>query len=299
MIKYYNTVIPGLTGSKALSLEGNYFIINATEQAYYHFLIDQIGQFLYLKSEMPGLGLLIIKQEDGESSDYADWCLDKIKASYEHVEIALSEYGYLLIEEISVISNRLINFYHLFDDNLVDYLLDVEYTSKIVPHLRGFLLKNVTKTETRHKILLLQDNKLSEIAAEHKRIMENGGPSNDRETEIISRYLSEDEYKEILNEFPDYLKLNHTDVSFEDQISFCASAKEIATFVGAGAANAFVAPDDCKITLINPDTSFPFFIYHDAVDLVSDKVVHAMDPRVYPNRRDSSLAIQIIRETSV
>jgi len=295
--RYSEVSIPGLSGDSSLSLKGNYFIINAEEQTYYHFMVDQIGQFLYLKSAIPNLKLLIIEQEPGtHSSEYATWCLEKIKANYEHTSIKLSDYGHIDIENITVISNRLFNFYHLIDNDLKDLLQDNEYLSLVIPHLRHFFLSNISKNDdNRLDIFVSRDGKAEEVNEVYDKIMSSGGPKTLDDLEKTSRYLTEEEYELIKSEFKDFVVLDYRETSFQEQLEAVANAKRLVVFVGASVANAFIVREDCEVFLINTDTAWPLPNYHDAMDMVSPNVHHLLDYREYPNTRNINLIIQKIR----
>lgn len=241
--------------------------------------MDQVGQFVYLKSILPNLILLILRQEEGESADYADWCIKKLKENYEYQEITLSEYGYIFVENISVISNRLIGFYHLIDDNLVDFLLDKDYTNLITSHLRNFMLPLLNLNKTRKNIFLDRGNKQHDLIVEHDKIVRQGGPQTMKELEDFARYISNIDYDKIKLMFKDYTFINPEEDSFEEQITACANAKTIVVFMGASVANAYLAPEDCKIILINPNVCNPFNIYHDALDYLNSNVSHVFDSR--------------------
>jgi hypothetical protein len=298
MIRYRNVLIPDLSGTKKIRLEGNYFIINAEEQTYYHFLVDQIGQFLYLKSSIPDLKLLIIEQEVGDSAEYADWCIDKIKKYYEYKSIKLSEYKEIFIEDITVISNRLFNFYHKIDSNLTDSLTDIDYMKIIIPRLREFLLLNLKEAPS-DNIFLSRQNKNRVFEERYNKMLSVGGPKTLDDLENFSRYLSPEEYSEIEGVFHDYTFIDYSTASFEDQLSACANARSIVVFVGGSVATTFVAPENCKIFLINSDTSYPFSAYHDILDLISADVVHALHPSYYPDTRNINKVVKILEDAKI
>jgi hypothetical protein len=298
MIRYSNVFIPDLIGTKKIRLEGNYFIINAEEQTYYHFLVDQIGQFLYLQSSIPDLKLLIIEQEVGESAEYADWCINKIKKYYEYKSIKLSEYKEVFIEDITVISNRLFNFYHKIDSNLTDSLLDMDYMKIIIPGLREFLLLDLKEAPS-DNIFLSRGGKNKLLEERYNEILLGGGPKTMDDLESFSRYLSPEEYSEIRDVFHDYTFIDYSTTSFEDQLSACANAKSIVVFVGGSVATTFVAPNNCKIFLINSDTSWPFGAHHDILDLISRDVVHALHPSYYPDTRNIDKVVKILEAARI
>lgn len=288
---YNNISFPGLTGSKALSLEGNYFIINETEQTYYHFLMDQIGQYLYLKSLYPDLGLLIFKQEVGDSRNYAEWCMGKLKEEFPYTEISLSEYGHLSVEQITVLSNRLIDIYHLIDDNLNDFLLDKDYTAIVAAHLKKFFNRHIEASKISKKIFLSRSGKREELSEARNKISE---PTSLEEQQIIARYLDPKMEDLIESLFRDagYEIINFEDYSFQEQLELCASASSIGLFVGASAINTIVAPQNTEILLISHDTSYPFPVYHDLIDSINSNTVHILDPREYPDTRNTIEVIQ-------
>lgn len=259
-------------------------------------MVDQIGQFLYLKSAIPNLKLLIIEQEPGtHSSEYATWCLEKIKVNYEHTSIRLSDYGHIDIENITVISNRLFNFYHLIDNDLQDLLQDNEYLSLVIPHLRHFFLSNISDNNNRLDLFISRDEKAEEINRSYDKIMSGGGPKTLEELEQTTRYLTKEEYELIKSEFKDFTVVDHREMSFQEQLETIANAKRLVVFVGASVANAFIVREDCEVFLINTDTAYPFPNYHDAMDMVSPNVHHLLDYREYPNTRNINLIIQKIR----
>lgn len=288
---YNNISFPGLSGSKALSLEGNYFIINEIEQTYYHFLMDQVGQYLYLKSIYPDLKLLIFKQEVGDSRDYASWCINKLKEEFSYTEISLSEYGHLFIEQITVLSNRLIDIYHLIDDNLNDFLLDKDYTAVVVSYLKKFFSRHIEASNVSKKIFLSRSSKREEISKARNKISE---PTSLEEQQIIARYMDPKMEDLIESLFKDagYEIINFENYSFQEQLELCASASSIGLFVGASVINTIVAPQSTEILLISHDTSYPFPIYHDLIDSINSNVVHILDPREYPDTRNTTEVIQ-------
>lgn len=296
-LKSYKSIsLSGLGGSKTASFFGNYFIINAEEQNYYHFLMDQIGQFLYLKSINKSLKLLILSQESEHSAEYADWLLKAIKEDYDYDEIKLSEHKAVYIEEISVISNRLINFYHLIDDNLSDSIWDLDYAIPVLGELRKFLLSKIKTTSPTKNVLLSRGAKNEYFAKEHETIMARGGPTTELEMESVSRYLSKEEYFSIVNVFEGYEEVLPENASFEDQIAACANAKNIVVFIGASVINTIVADSSCNIFIVNTDTRHPIPKFHDLLDKLSPNVTHALDPRISPATRDVERVVSLAKE---
>ena len=318
ILKYRNVEI--LKSNKTITLTGNWFVVDATEQAYYHFLFDHVGQYYALRSIVPNLKLVVRTPRHVDLLDYVSWCIDKL--SLENEVIHVYDDDSLFIENLYVASNRLIPLFRLIEDDLFDLVVKDEYQDIVVPALRDFLLRNLPKRDKSEKLYAIRRDKSKELLArleyldylksngvtwdngdiqDPKNILENipqkfkqGWVSriiNNRLTSVemdtTTRHISEEDETMLEQFFLDngYTLFSHLDMSYEDQMAMIASCKSYACITGASALNAIVCPEDASIYIVNPDTSWPMPNHEYAASFVSNNAHTVFKIRDYPNQK--------------
>ncbi len=149
-----------------VGLAGNWFIVDATEHQYYHFIFDNIGQFFSLKTLIPDLKALIRIPESTtllELPDYVSWPIEKLKNETDHVVLQVEEISELKIEKLHVVSTRFIRFFSTLGIRHPELLTNESYQNFVVPELRKFFLRNIPKVVGPKKIYVSRKEKSKEI----------------------------------------------------------------------------------------------------------------------------------------
>lgn len=307
-----------------LNLKGNWFIIDCTEEAYYHFLVDNVGQFYALKEKISNLNLLIRVTKTSQHIQYIAWCLDKIGKENEPVFIDTKEMPNIYIEKLYASSTRLIPMFRLIDEDVFDLVVVDEYQEMVIPALRKFFLRNLPKYDKSEKIYAIRRDKSIELLArmeylnylsengvswtdgiikDPNKILENiplkfrrGWVSrvlnhkprlNMIEMDTVTRYISSED-ETMLEQFllnKGYKLFSHLSIPYETQMSMIASCKSYACITGASALNAIVCPEDASIFIINLDTNWPMPNHEYAVELVNNNAHTVFKIRDFPNQR--------------
>lgn len=271
-------------------LEGNSFIIDITSNQYFHFIVDCIGQFEFLKKIIPDLNLYFV-------SDYSH----NIKYHFETSHgtyirdlagiygissddvICLKENNNVMFENVYYFNNIFNNFINKLDGNNILYWTDGDdfsyYNLELVKSLREKFLPLIKKSEvgkifiTRKKENsglirirhLWHKEQLDTLSAEErnefrKSIAKFGG-FNSIEDNVIFRIQEEEDVEKMESFFEEqgYTIVNPADYSFIDQISLFNNASHIASVKGTGLANMIFASNDCHITIINPNAKYHFW----------------------------------------
>jgi hypothetical protein len=153
-------------GSPPVELFGDWFIIDATDHCYYHFIFDNIGQFLALKTLIPELKILFRVPDlefFGRVPDYISWPIEKLKGEVDHVMLEVEKVKELKIEKLHAASTRLIPFFSLFGIRHVQLITNDSYQDFVVPELRKFFLRNLPKIVGPKKIYVSRKDKSEEL----------------------------------------------------------------------------------------------------------------------------------------
>jgi hypothetical protein len=308
--------------NSTLNLKGNWFIIDCAEEAYYHFLVDNVGQFYALKEKIQDLNLLIRITDNTKNIEYISWCLDKLVKENEAVFIEAEKMPNVYIENLYACSTRLIPMFHLIDKDVIDLIVVDEYQKMVIPELRKFFLRNLPKYHESKKIYAIRRSKSQELDAkieyldylssngvswnngivkDPNKVLENiplkfktgiianrlNGRLHMLEMDTKTRYISNED-ETMLEEFlidKGYKFFSHLNISYENQMSMIASCKSYACITGASALNAIVCPEDASIFIINPDTNWPMPNHEYAVGLVNDNAHTVFTIKDFPNQR--------------
>lgn len=107
--KLINFSIETNSKKKLQELEGQYFIVDLTSFSYFHFIHSQIGQFELLKSEFPGLKMLMMIESqhilDSLMLEHAG-VINDVKSVYGIKDIVLYSNTNISIEEVYFYSPR-------------------------------------------------------------------------------------------------------------------------------------------------------------------------------------------------
>lgn len=324
ILVYSDAVFGLLQNDNTLNLKGNWFIIDCAEEAYYHFLVDNVGQFYALKEKIPDLQLLIRTTENTKNIDYITWCLEKITKENSPVFIDIKKMPNIHIEKLYAFSTRLIPMFHMIDEDVFDLIILDEYQKMVIPALRRFFLRNLSKYHESEKIYAIRRDKSEELSARMEYLnylSENGVSWNDGivkdpnkiieniplkfrlglvsrmlkhrprlnmiEMDTVTRYISNEE-ETMLEQFllnQGYKFFSHLNISYETQMSMIASCKSYACITGASALNAIVCPEDATIFIVNPDTNWPMPNHEYAASIINNNSHTVFKIRDFPNQR--------------
>lgn len=151
-----------------IDLVGDWFLIDASDRTYYHFVFDNVGQYYSLKSLVPNLKLLInlpSKEKLIGYPDYIFWLIDKLTAENNPVILDFENLHHLNIENLYACSTELIKFFRIIDspEKLTNLVSNDNYQSFVIPHLRNFFLRNLKIKNSFSKIYLSRKNKSKEL----------------------------------------------------------------------------------------------------------------------------------------
>lgn len=318
ILEYSGITLELSQNGNVLKLDGNWFVIDYADPAYYHFLVESVGQFYALKKIVPDLKLAIRTDRKYDGINYIAWCVEKL--IQENNPILFSS-GTVHIEKLYVASTRLLLMFSMIDD-VFDLVVKDEYQDMVIPALREFFLRNLPKLDKSEKIYAIRRTKSEELLArleyldylksngvtwyngdiqDPKRTLENI-PSKFKqgwvsrilknrltsvEMDTTTRYIS-DEEETMLEQFLSdngYTFLSHINTSYEDQMARIASCKSYVCITGASALNAIVCPEDASIYIANPNTNWPMPNHEYAASLVSDNAHTVFRIRDYPNQK--------------
>jgi len=322
ILMYKDVVFKISQNDNILNLEGNWFIIDCVEEAYYHFLVDNVGQFYALKKRIPDLNLLIRTTYNTKNIEYIHWCIDKITKENSPIFVDENNMPDIYIEKLYAAATRLIPMFRLIDEDVFDLVILDEYQKMVIPELRKFFLRNLPKHHESKKIYAVRRDKSQELDArieylnylynnnvswnnkivkDPNKILDNlplkfktgwvsrilGGRLHMIEMDTITRYISNED-ETMLEQFlidKGYHFFSHLNISYETQMSMIASCQSYACITGASALNAIVCPEEASIFIINPDTNWPMPNHEYAASLASDNAHTVFKIRDFPNQR--------------
>lgn len=158
-------------GNSSVNLSGNWFIVDATDHCYYHYIFDNIGQFLALKTLIPDLKVLFRVTDPELFSrlpDYVSWPIEQLKKETEHCILHLENIKQLKIEKLYAVSTRLIPFFSFFNIRHPQLITVDSYQDFVVPELRKFFLRHLPKVVGPKKIYVSRKDKSEELRARSK-----------------------------------------------------------------------------------------------------------------------------------
>lgn len=318
ILEYSGVTLELSQNGNVLKLDGNWFVIDYTDPAYYHFLVENVGQFYAMKKIVPDLKLAIRTDKKYDGISYIAWCVEKL---IEENNPILFDSGIVYIENLYAASTRLVQIFSMID-SVFDLVVKDEYQDMVIPALRDFFLRNLPKLDKSEKIYAIRRDKSEELSArleyldylksngvtwdngdiqDPKRTLENipskfkqgwvarilNNKLTSVEMDTMTRYIS-DEEETMLEQFllnNGYKFFSHLSMSYEDQMSMIASCKSYVCITGASALNAIVCPKDASIYIVNPDTNWPMPNHEYAASLVSDNAHTVFKIRDYPNQK--------------
>ena len=154
--------------SPPVELFGDWFIIDATDHCYYHFIFDNIGQFLALKTLIPELKVLFRVPDIelfSKLPDYISWPIKKIKSEVDYVVLEMEKVGQIKIEKLHAASTRLIPFFYILGIRKIHLITNDSYQDFVVPELRKFFLRHLPKVIGPKKIYVSRKDKSEELRA--------------------------------------------------------------------------------------------------------------------------------------
>jgi hypothetical protein len=287
--KYSDVIYNVESATKSAWLSGKSFIIDATDEAYYHFVFENVGQFNALKSVISDLNLVILMPDEQgyEVPDYITWCVERLCSENSNALVIRELSRNLRFDSLYVASPRLIRFFHYLESGLFDLVRQESYQRFVVPSLREFFLRNLPLGESNGKIYASQKTKGDEIRfwKEYLDYLKDNGVSWDKETktvsdplkvlenlpdrystggrhtytppwvlelEVLGRYLPEADEQALEDCFSSqgFEIMSHLEVSYANQMAKIANCESYVTVTGASVLNAVVCPIDAKIVII-------------------------------------------------
>jgi hypothetical protein len=151
-----------------VELAGDWFIIDATDHCYYHFIFDNVGQFFALKTLIPDLKVLF-RVTDPELfkklPDYISWTIEKIKNEVDYVVLEIEQASEIKIERLHAVSTRLIPFFSILGIRHKHLITNDSYQDFVVPELRDFFFRHLPEISGPRKIYVSRKDKSEELRA--------------------------------------------------------------------------------------------------------------------------------------
>lgn len=260
-----------------LTISGNCFMIDLDRtNSYFHFLLDQIGQYEYVRSVIPDVKLLVITKDSEQYpadtftqlSSIVNEILSRYDA-YENRVINLSHYSEVVIERMYFCSKHF-NYYttniSIFHSMSTEWkpIIDSIRSGPMYSPRKGGLSRKIfiSKRSENNKVRKMKkifDKKLSDRTPEEKQLIASfaGG---DNSIKMRYRLISESDEIMIENFFIEHgyeiiFPENH---SFQEQINIFHSATHIASFKGASTVNSIFSKPGSKVFMLNTSDKYRF-----------------------------------------
>ena len=264
---------------KAKNLSGNFYILDLDSlNSHFHFLNDQIGEYLSIKEVVNDLKLLVVAkkiatdkkplQDHNKTSKTVYDILAKLDI-FEDQVVNLNEYKSLHIENVFLTQ---IYFNKYLDKSMVAKDSGNHPKTTVGP-LRNLFLseKNLQNVPTR-KLFISRMNESNRIRQLRKKYDElslgdvipfkifKSNLGSDLKIKILDRFISLSDEKELEDFFAQngYEIVNPGSYSFEEQIDMFSSASHVAGITGAGFINTIFCKPGTKVIIINTSNRYNF-----------------------------------------
>jgi hypothetical protein len=260
-------------------LLGNFYILDLDSfNSHFHFINDQIGEYLSIKETIPDLKLLVVAKKIATSKKLL---ADHNKASksiyeilgkldiFEGEVIDLNQYKSLQVENLfltCIYFNKYVNRSMVSKDSgnhpktTVGLLRDFFISEKNLQNVSNKKLF-ISRMSESNKIRQLR-KKYDELSLGDQRIFKlfKSGFGNDLKIKILDRFISLSDEKELEDFFSKngYQIINPGDYSIEDQIDMFSSASHVAGISGAAFINTIFCKPGTKVIILNTSNKYNF-----------------------------------------
>lgn len=283
-------------------IKGNTFLVDITSNQYFHFVVDCIGQYEFLKKTIKNLQICFVSDyshnvkyhfETSQNSFVKD--IATIYNINSEDVLCLKESN-VEFENIYYFNNVFNNFINDFDGNNILYWHDgddfINYNLKIISALRKKFIPMIEKRESKKIFITRRKENEKLIRIRHlynkhkfdaasqderyelsKELAKFGGV-NSVETNVLIRIQEREDLDAMESFFKDngYEIVDPGSYSFIEQISLFHNASHIASMKGTGLTNSIFANDDSHIIIINPNTQYIF--WYDQIGYFVSKNCH-------------------------
>jgi hypothetical protein len=264
---------------KAKNLFGNFYLLDLDSlNSHFHFLNDQIGEYLSIKKTVNDLKLLVVAkkratskkplQDHNKTSKIVYEILSKLEI-FENQVINLNEYKSLHIENLFLTQI----YWNKYLDKSMVPMNSGNHPKTTVGPLRNLLLseKNLQNVATR-KLFISRMNESNRIRQLRKKYDElslgevmpfkifKSNLGSDLKIKILDRFISLSDEKELEDFFAQngYEIVNPGNYSFEEQVDMFSSASHVAGITGAGFINTIFCKPGTKVIIINTSNQYTF-----------------------------------------
>ena len=264
---------------KGKNLFGNFYILDLDSfNSHFHFLNDQVGEYLAIKETIKDLKLLVVAKkiatnkknlnDHNKTSKFIYDVLDKLEI-FENKVINLNNYKSLSIDNLfatEIHFNKYLNRGMIFSAN-------GNHPKTTVPALRKLFFneKNITNFSNK-KIFISRMNESNRIRQLRKRWdtlaqadqrtfkIFKSGLGNDLKIKILDRFISLSDEEELEKFFVKngYEIINPGTYTFEEQIKIFFSATHVAGISGAAFINTIFCRPGTKVIILNTSNRYTF-----------------------------------------
>jgi hypothetical protein len=260
-------------------LFGNFYILDLDcINSHFHFVNDEIGEYLAIKEVIKDVKLLVVVKEIGtikkNLKDHGNFSklvydiLSKLEI-FENKIINLNEFKALSIENLFATQNYFNNY---VDKNMI-FENNGNHPKTTVPALRKlFIDEEALKVPANKKIFISrkqENNKSRQLREIWDSLSVNNERSfkifkskigNDFRIKIIDRFISLSDEEDIEKFFVNngYEIVSPGDYSFEEQIKIFSSATHVAGLSGAGFINTIFCRPGTKVIILNTSNRYTF-----------------------------------------
>lgn len=275
----FSTFFENYNEDKAKNLSGNFYILDLDSlNSHFHFLNDQIGEYLSIRESVNDLKLLVLAKkiattkkplsDHNKTSKIVYDILSKLEI-FEGQVINLNEYKSLNIENVFLTQ---IHFNKYLDKSMVAKDSG-NHPKTTVGSLRNLFLseKNLQNVPTR-KLFISRMNESNRIRQLRKKYDElslgdvipfkifRSNLGSDLRIKILDRFISLSDEKELEDFFAQngYEIVNPGSYSFEEQVDMFSSASHVAGITGAAFINTIFCKPGTKVIIINTSNRYTF-----------------------------------------
>jgi hypothetical protein len=265
--------------NEAKSLSGNFYILDLDSiNSYFHFVNDQIGEYLSIKQTITDLKLLVVAKK----------IATKKKSLKDHNKISKTFYD--ILSKLEIFEDQVIDLNKYKSFHVENLFLTQIYFNKYISRsmvskdsgnhpkttvgpLRNLLVseKNLQNTPTRKLFIsrMNESNKIRQIRKKYDELssgdlrsfkMFKSSLGSDLKIKILDRFISLPEEKDLENFFAQngYEIINPGDYSLQDQIEMFGSASHVAGISGAAFINTIFCNPGTKVIILNTSNRYNF-----------------------------------------
>lgn len=260
-----------------LILDGNYFMIDLDRtNSYFHFLLDQIGQYEYVKTVIPDVKLLVITKN---TTVYPKETYTKLSVTIREIlsrydvyggkVINLSSYSKVVIEKLYICS-KYFNYYTtditLFSQMSTTWkpIINAIQSSRMNTIRKKGIAKKIFiskryENEVVRKMKTIYDKRLIDRTDEEKVMLRSFG-GGDNYIKMKYRFITEEDEIMVEKFFIDhgYEIVFAQDQTFQEQLDIFHAATHIVSFKGASTVNAIFSKPGTKVIMLNNSNKYSY-----------------------------------------